>query len=199
MSAQGKELHMSTNCLGHFLLTKLLLQTILKTAKSSPSASTRVIFTSSGIIETSAPPGGIALAELATGSKDKARNYATSKAGNWFLASEFDKRIRKDNVVCLTQNPGTLRTAGWDKAPLLKILCSPLMYEPKYGAYTGLWAGLSPEVTLGDGGRFGIPWGRWHPSPKKDIVESLKSVEEGGTGLAAKFWDWCEAETKDYI
>lgn len=150
-------------------------------------------------METNAPPGGIDLSELATGSKDKARNYAASKAGNWFLASEFDKRTRKDNVVCIAQNPGTLRTDGWNKVPLMKVLCSPFMYEPKYGAYTGLWAGLSPEVKLEDGGRFGIPWGRWHPSPKKDVLESLKTKEDGGTGLAAKFWDWCEEETKDYI
>jgi len=26
----------------------------------------------------------------------------------------------------------------------------------------------------------------------------LKTKEEGGTGLAAEFWDWCEEQTKDF-
>lgn len=49
------------------------------------------------------------------------------------------------------------------------------------------------------GGRFIIPWGRWHPAPRKDCLESLKSKEEGGTGLAAAFWDWCDDQSKDYV
>jgi hypothetical protein len=67
-----------------------------------------------------------------------------------------------------------------------------------YRAYTGLWAGLSPEVKIEDGGRLGLPWGRWHPSPKKEILESMKTKEEGGTGLAAEFWLWCEEQTREF-
>ena len=48
-----------------------------------------------------------------------------------------------------------------------------------------LWAGLSQDVTCEDGGRLAIPWGRWHPAPKNAIFRSLKTGEEGGTGLAA--------------
>jgi NAD(P)-dependent dehydrogenase (short-subunit alcohol dehydrogenase family) len=200
-SVQGHEVHMGTNCLGPFLLTHLLLPILIRTAESSPKASVRVVFASSGIIELNNPPGGVSLAELAPGnhSKDVNRNYSASKAGNWLLASEFDKRIRKDGIVCVVQSPGSLRTKGWDGVPwATRMLTRPLLYEPKLGAYTELWAGLSQDVKSEDGGRYAIPWGRWHPEPKKDILEGLKTKAEGGTGLAAEFWDWCDEQTKEY-
>ena len=200
-SVQGHELHIATNCLGPFLLTKLLLPVLRQTADLQPKASVRVVFTSSGIIDMVGPAGGVSLAELAPGkhSGDKNRNYSASKAGNWLLASEFDKRTRGAGVVCVAQSPGTLKTKGWDGASLAtKILMRPFMHEAKMGAYTELWAGLSQDVKLEDGGRFAVPWGKWHSSPRKDILESLKAKEEGGTGLAAEFWDWCEEQTKDY-
>ncbi|KAK9368737.1 hypothetical protein V1509DRAFT_59128 [Lipomyces kononenkoae] len=201
VTVQGHEAHMGTNCLGHFLLTQLLLPVLLKTAKSSPKDSVRVVFTNSSIMDLEGPPGGLSLAELVPGnySKDKARNYSASKTGNWFLASELDKRTRSDGLVCVAQNPGNLTTKSWNGVPwLIRMLTKPIMHEPKLGAYTELWAGLSPEVTCEDGGRTAIPWGRWHPSPRKDILESLKTKQEGGTGLAAEFWDWCEEQTKGY-
>lgn len=67
------------------------------------------------------------------------------------------------------------------------------------GAYTELWAGLSPDVKSEDGGRYAVPWGRWHPSPRQDILASLMTQEEGGTGLAEEFWAWCEEQTDMYV
>ena len=101
--------------------------------------------------------------------------------------------------MCVAQSPGQLRTKGWDGVSwLAMVLLTPLFYEPKMGAYTELWAGLSRDVKREDGGRLAIQWGRWHPSPRKDILESLKAKEQGGTGLAAEFWRWCEEQTKEY-
>jgi NAD(P)-dependent dehydrogenase (short-subunit alcohol dehydrogenase family) len=200
-TVQGYEAHMGTNCLGHFLLTKILLPTLLQTAKSLPKASVRVVFTSSGIVDMAGPSGGVSLAELELGKHGKTieYNYSASKAGNWLLASELDKRIRKDGILSVVQNPGSLNTKGWDTVPWVgKMLFKPFMHEPKMGAYTELWAGLSPELKMEDGGRFATAWGRWHPMPNKDILKSLKMKEEAGTGVAAKFWDWCEEQTKEY-
>lgn len=200
-TSEGNEAIMRVNCLGSFLLTKMLLPVLTQTARSSVKGSVRIVFASSGIIDMKGIPGGLSMAELVPGnySKDASRNYSASKTGNWFLASEFDKRIRDEGVVTVVQSPGTLRTKGWDKAPwAVRASMALFMHEPKMGAYTELWAGLSPEIKLEDGGRFAIPWGRWHPSPKKDIVQSLKAKEEGGTGLAAEFWQWCETQTKEY-
>jgi retinol dehydrogenase 12 len=71
------------------------------------------------------------------------------------------------------------------------------LYEPIYGAYTELFAGLSPEVTMEQAGAYIIPWGRI-VFPKKEITDAMKSKEEGGTGVAERFYNWCESETKKY-
>jgi hypothetical protein len=92
-----------------------------------------------------------------------------------------------------------LKTKGWDDAPwAMRIVMRPFMHVPKMGAYTELWAGVGPELTCYDGGKLIIPWGRLHPSPKKEIADSLKSENEGGTGLASRFWAWCEEQARDY-
>jgi NAD(P)-dependent dehydrogenase (short-subunit alcohol dehydrogenase family) len=201
VTAQGHEVHIGTNSLGHFLLTQLLLPTLIETAGASPRGSVRIVFATSGVVELQGPPGGFDLSELepSNHSKDKQRNYSASKAGCWFLASEFDRRLRKHGVVCLAPSPGTLRTKGWDNAPwAMRTIMRPFMHEPRMGAYTELWAGLSPTVSCNDGGQFVIPWGRLHPSPKREIVESLKTIEEGGTGLAAEFWNWCQKTSEGF-
>lgn len=72
-------------------------------------------------------------------------------------------------------------------------------HPPVYGAYTSLWTGLSKGITVEDGGRYAIPWGRWHPGPKEEHLKTLKSEKDGGTGEAAKFWEWCGTETKKCI
>lgn len=201
VTAQGYEAQVGTNCLGPFLFTKLLLPVLRQTAKSLSPASVRVVFASSSIIDLQGPTGGISLEELQPGKHGQvpADNYSISKAGNWLLASEFDKLVRKDGIVCVTQNPGNLNTAGWNNTRVLKFIFQPLLYDAIYGAYTMLWCGLSDNVKLEDGGRYAIPWGRWHTDPRKDILESLKTKEEGGTGVANEFWHWCEQETKHYI
>lgn len=102
---------MGTNCLGPFLLTQLLLPALTQTAQTLPAASVRVVFIKSSIVGMNGPPGGPSLAELEPGkhSKDKARNYSSSKAGNWPVAFRFDGGVRKGGIV-VTQRPGNLRT-----------------------------------------------------------------------------------------
>jgi NAD(P)-dependent dehydrogenase (short-subunit alcohol dehydrogenase family) len=154
-----------------------------------------------GIIDLASPPGGLSLAELEPGkhSRDMNRNYAASKAGNWFLASEFDRRYATEGVVAVAQSPGMLRTPGWDGTPfLVRALMAPIFQPPRMGAYTGLWAGLSADVKSGDGEKYIIPWGRWNKEPKKEHLASLRSKEDGGTSLAAEFFAYCEEMTKEF-
>lgn len=72
-----------------------------------------------------------------------------------------------------------------------------LLHHPKFGAYTELYAGLSPDISTERNGSYVIPWGRI-AVPRKDLVQVMKSKEEGGSGNAAAFWEWCEAEVAKY-
>ena len=197
---QGLEQHMGTNCVAPLLFTELLLSQLRAAAAEAPKASVRVVWTSSHIVDTASPKGGLVMEEMTTPSEDPVRNYVASKAGNWLLASEWARRFGNNSVLSLTQNPGSLSTPIWrHTSKLVRILASPLLYKAKFGAYTEAWAGLSPDVKMEDAEKYAIPWGRWHPSPRDDIVATLKSKEQGGTGLAEVFFDWCEDQFSQYL
>jgi hypothetical protein len=113
-SAHSHELQMAITCLQPFLLTIFPLPALLQTAKSSPKASVPVVSTP-GIFEMTDPPGGLSLAELASGHfpDDCDRNYGASKAGNWFLALDFNKRAQKWDSM-RGAIAGNVEDKGWD-------------------------------------------------------------------------------------
>ena len=199
VSKQGHELQMATNCFGPFLFTQLLLPSLRAAAQTSPPGSVRVIWTGSMTVDTNAPQGGTHLAELASPPQDQTKNYVASKTGNWFLASELAREVGPQGIISVVQNPGNLKTNLLrHTSKLMQWGVSPLLYKAKMGAYTELWAGLSPQITMDLNGCYVIPWGRVHPSPRKDLVDALKSMQEGGTGQAGEFREWCEKQTADF-
>ncbi|CZR60066.1 related to light induced alcohol dehydrogenase Bli-4 [Phialocephala subalpina] len=197
---QGYEVIMGTDAIAPFLLTQLLLPNLQTAAKTAPKDSVRVVWTGSPIIEdTYCPPGGLLVSHLSSPPRDNFVNYALSKTANWYLASELHHRVKSDGIVSICQNPGNLKTAVWDPAPwIVRNMMRITMHPPVYGAYTNLWAGVSSSVTLADGGRYAVPWGAWHPNPREDLLNALKSEKERGSGEAAKVWDWLENETKKW-
>ena len=198
VSKQGHELQVATNCLGPFLFTQLLLPSLRAAAQGSPPGFVRVVWTSSMMVDLSAPKDGIVMADLVSPPQDKTRNYVTSKTGNWFLGSELAREVGPHGILSITQNPGNLNTNLLQRAPWMKLMSYPLLHDAKKGAYTELWAGLSPELTMESNGDYVIPWGRVHPSPRKDLLDALKTLDEGGTGQAGKFREWCEKQTAAY-
>ncbi len=91
---------MGTNCLGPYLLTKLLLPVLQRTAASSPAGTVRVTWASSLATELSSPTGGITFDDQGAPSVlSKGANYAQTKVGNVFLSHELAKRYGKDGIV----------------------------------------------------------------------------------------------------
>ena len=199
VSAQGHELQMATNCLGHYLLTQLLLPTLLHTAESAPPAAVRVIWTSSIVVDLSAPKSGINISDLTKPPPDQQKNYVNSKTGNWFLASALAAQVGSKGILSVTQNPGNLKTSLLRHAPwILGFVTAPLLYSAKMGAYTELWAGLSEDLGIGDGGKYVLPWGRLHPNPRPDLLAALKTGENERPGVAALFIEYCEKQTAGF-
>ena len=204
-SKQDHELTLATNCLGAFLLTHLLLPELSAAAKTAPAASVRVIWTSSILTEMSAPKHGLDLATINTCPLDstnaKTEQYAATKAGNYFYATEFARRYTPSTgIVSLTQNPGNLKTNVWRNAPTwIYALVSWTLYDGIYGARTGLWAGWSEGVGIEHSGGYVVPWGRWHPGQRADLVKAVRGKDEGGLGRAEQFWEWSEEVCKGHL
>ena len=72
-----------------------------------------------------------------------------------------------------------------------------LFKPPVFGAYTELFAALSPSVTAKHNGGFIVPWGRFGDIPDH-IEKGLRTKAEGGSGAASRFWEWCQKETENY-
>jgi len=206
VSKQGHELQMATNCLGPFLFTQLLLPSLHTAVQSEPAGSVRVVWTSSQTVDLMALKGGFTMVDIKVPPADKTQNYVASKTGNWFLASELARAASvvenpAYGILSVVQNPGNLRTNLLRNAPTwMKVLSVPLLHQPRMGAYTELWAGLAPELKLDThNGAYVVPWGRLHPSPRKDLLDALEREVEGGSGVSEEFWEWCEQQTKDYM
>ncbi|KAI5863278.1 short-chain dehydrogenase [Durotheca rogersii] len=212
-TAQGYELQLGTNCLGHFLLTKLLTPTLAATAAeerqsrgpTAPSpapAPVRVVWVSSSAAEHLIPVRrGFEIDNLDYSKKDilYVYKYGVSKVGNYYHATEYARRHRDDGIVSISLNPGNLKSE-LDRYcnPIEMIFRKATVYPPINGAYTELFAGLSDEVTLERSGDWIIPWGRFGEI-RKDLVLGSKPVSEGGTGIAQQFWEWSEEQVKPYV
>ena len=66
------------------------------------------------------------------------------------------------------------------------------------GANTNLWRAFSQDVKIEDGGRYVIPYGRWHRGQRLAVELWMKWVQEGGTGDAEKLFEWCEKKSRAF-
>ncbi|KAL2069771.1 hypothetical protein VTL71DRAFT_14450 [Oculimacula yallundae] len=181
---QGYELQLGTSCIGPFLFTKFLIPVLKSSAINNTPGSTRVVWVSSSAAEALSPKGGIDIANLDYKTDHLPWNkYGVSKAGNIYHGKEFARRYSSDGIIRVALNPGNLRI------------------YPSYTdsrAYTELFAGLSPDVTSEHNGAWIIPWGRFG-TLRADIEAGSETEEEGGTGVAKKFWERSEEQVKSYL
>ncbi|EKD19690.1 uncharacterized protein L3040_001963 [Drepanopeziza brunnea f. sp. 'multigermtubi'] len=198
-TVQGYEKQLGTNCVGPFLFTKLLLPLLKASARLNPPETTRVVWVSSSAAEIS-PKGGVDMGNLDYKvDKGAWHKYSVSKAGNLLHAQEFATRYGSDGIISVALNPGNLSSdlqrnlPGWQNAILQKFL-----YAPINGAYTELFAGVSPDVNMDHNGGWIIPFGRFGPL-RADLEKSGKSKKDGGSGIAENFWEWTEEQIKPYL
>lgn len=201
-TAQGYELQLGVNNVGTFMFTRLLTPLLVETAKTAPESSVRVVWVASSAADApTCPTNGVDMDNLDY-RKDKSdlHKYMVSKAGNVLHCAEYARKHASDGIVSVTLNPGNLnsdlwRTQGWAASAFLK---SFVLHPVVYGAYTELFAGLSPEVTADHPGDWIIPWGRFGRM-RPTLVTASKPESEGGNGTAQKFWEWTEAQVKPYL
>lgn len=200
-TAQDHELQIGTNCLGHFLLAKLLTPIMKQTAElpDTTPGSVRVTWAASFGVEMS-PKGGVTMDNEGSYDTPKSQEscYMASKAGNVFMSTEYARHNPLQNgkgVISNSWNPGNLsselqRHTSWIQRFLISWMLHPMIY----GAYTELFAGWAEEAGQADkNGAYIIPWGRFGDY-RADVAAEVN--KEGGN--AEKFWDWCESATKQY-
>ncbi|KAI1199184.1 hypothetical protein F5X97DRAFT_341765 [Nemania serpens] len=199
---------MGMRCVGALLFTELL-RPFLRSAASDGATrpgSTRGLWLTSNLIDTTAPFNGVEFAQPEHGYLDGPQNYAASKAGTWILARELGRRYGHgaDGIVSLAVNPGVARAGSYAGTSwaVMAVLNIALMHDTIYGAYTELYAGLSPDIRPEDQAGLILPWGRigsvelaW----RQDIIRAIEPESEGGLRDGEKLWNWCEEQWTPHL
>ena len=191
-TADGYESQLGTNHLGHALLTKLLLPTLLATA-AQPAADVRVIALSS-IGHFFTVPGGISFDTAALEQQKTMARYGSSKLANLLFAREL--AVQHPQLTAVSLHPGVILTdlftsvranpvqrAGlWLYALLFPVL--PAHYAgTDGGAMNQTWAALVPKDRLTNGAYY-------HPVGRVKAGSKWARDE----GLQKRLWEWTEAE-----
>ncbi|KAI0377596.1 NAD(P)-binding protein [Hypomontagnella monticulosa] len=192
---QGLEASVGTNCVAPLLFTQELVPLLQAAAKTAPRNTVRIVWTGSVQIDVNAPHGGIDYERIKKPTTVTLEEYGASKAGNWFLAVEGAKRWGKYGIISVCENPGNLYTGIYATQSWLYMLFlrTFVLYKARYGAYTMLFAGFSPEINEGNNGAYIWPWGNIQPIARPDVLQAASE------GKATKFWEWCEESWKQYV
>lgn len=200
---QGYELQIGTNNLAPFLFTKLLTPLLQATAKTAPPGSVRVVWVSSSAAKNFSPHGGLDVSNLDYHiDKGAWTRYGISKAGNIYHAKEYARRFGKDGIVSVVRcssslalfsscsgldvlilakslDPGLLKTDLYKNLPWWQGgVINLVLNDPIYGAYTELYAGLSPEISMKNNGAFGKFSNRENPLTPVRLTRWQSSLGE---------------------
>jgi len=188
LTADGYDLQFGTNVLGHFYLTRLLLPTLISTAKTSSEKNARVVTVSSVGAELHKYIDWDTLEDgVARRKKFTAELYFHSKFGNTVFAQELARKYGKDGIVSTSVHPGNIDTGLLRYLPtFMSSLAGYFIYTPPMGALTQLRAGTSSEGA-GFNGKYLIPWARLGPPPH--------GADDPISG--ERLWDWMEEQVKD--
>lgn len=189
LTKDGYEIQFGTNHVGHALLTKLLLPTLLKSAEK-PGADVRVICVSS-IGHVAALMTGIPFEKLKTDMywTPTLVRYAQSKIANILFVRELARRYPQ--ILAVSVHPGAVNTelyrsvlSGW--LSMFNFATSGLD-TIESGAKNQLWAGTAKREDVVNG--------EYYTPVAMAGQGSWKSRD---MELAGKLWDWTEKELEGY-
>lgn len=195
-TANGYEIQFGTNHLGHALLTKLLLPTMLKTAEAGGDV--RVVCLSS-IGHITPPLHGIEFLEL----KGPMNwylglvRYAQSKLANILFAKELARRYPDLTIVAV--HPGVVDTELWRTLFSGYFGLGSVLNAGKWvfyssvedGAKNQLWAATAKKGE----GKGEVESGEYYTPVGVAGQGSWKSQNKE---LARELWEWTEKELEEY-
>ncbi|KAL4944142.1 hypothetical protein BDV06DRAFT_220610 [Aspergillus oleicola] len=185
----GHEIQLGTNHTGHFLLTKLLLPTLLKTAEE-PGSDVRVVSLSS-VGHNLSPDFSTILDQNKLKECNTHARYGASKAANILFASELARRY--PSLTAVSVHPGIILTDLYTSVKAnnpfaevgLKIL-SVFGTKVEEGAWNQLWAGFGAKKGELRNGGYYVPVGNGKTG-NRFVVNGY---------MGRRLWEWTEEEVR---
>ncbi|ABN64902.1 short-chain alcohol dehydrogenase retinol dehydrogenase Protochlorophyllide reductase [Scheffersomyces stipitis CBS 6054] len=190
-TAQGFELQLGTNAIGPHLFQKFLDPLFIKTSKSNKPGESRVVWVASSGHFFS-PEGGIFYPDpnFRNTNFPSMRIYGQSKACNVMQSVEWPKHHPEaTNVISLNLCPGALKTDLQRHTGTAGRIMSGLLHDARKGAYTELFAALSPSITVKDQGIHVISFGKIGFN-RKDLKDPANT---------SKAWDFLDKQVEKYL
>ncbi|CAG8157764.1 unnamed protein product [Penicillium salamii] len=193
-TAEGFEIQLGTNHIGHFLFTKLLLPTLLKTVDiqrakyEEPDVRVITVASAAHVVGPSSFEGLTSTPSLLNASTWT--RYGASKSANILFASELARRYPELTSVAV--HPGAVDSGLYghtkDLSSMmnysLTALGSMFFRTVASGALTSLWAAGSPKDRL-ENGAYYTPVG--YRSNGTAVVQNAE--------LAKRLWNWTESQS----
>uniref|UniRef100_A0A383V7Z2 NADPH-protochlorophyllide oxidoreductase n=1 Tax=Tetradesmus obliquus TaxID=3088 RepID=A0A383V7Z2_TETOB len=202
-TADGFELSVGTNHLGHFLLANMMMEDL----NNSPSEHPRMVIVGSITGNTNTLAGNVPpkadlgdLSGLLSGSSmidgkefDGAKAYKDSKVCNMLTMREMNKRFGGGKVLFSSLYPGCIAETGLfrNHVPLFKSLFPVFQKYVTKGYVSEEEAGkrLAQVVSDPNMGKSGVYWS-WNNAT--GVFENQVSEEVSDDGKAAKLWEVSE-------
>lgn len=189
LTHQGHEIQLGTNHLGHFLLTHLLMPTLLKTAEEE-GADVRIVNVSSAG-HALAPAEGIVWEQRELEGMSTWRRYGMSKLANILFTRSLAQK--HPTITSVAVHPGVILTDLYEpnKKSNMLVRCGVgllgkfIMGTVEEGAKNQVWAATAGGEEVVNGGYY-VPVGQL----------SSGSRIAGDEKLAERLWRWSEAEVE---
>jgi NAD(P)-dependent dehydrogenase (short-subunit alcohol dehydrogenase family) len=195
-TADGYEETFAGNCLGHFLLVNLLLDSVAKDG--------RIVWTASGThdpalmdgkaVGAAAEPDAKALANEGKHGKPMSggRRYATSKLCTILYAYELNRRLRRAGtpVVSIAYDPGFIPETGMGRMAPAIFRTSAVKFLLRKAGFTMGQMPFSGEALgmLAADAKFAASAGKYFHSKDGVLSEARSSAVSYDEGKAAKLW-----------
>jgi NAD(P)-dependent dehydrogenase (short-subunit alcohol dehydrogenase family) len=191
---EGYESQFGTNHMGHALLTKLLMPTLLKTAEE-PNSDVRIVNLSSEG-HNMAPKGGIIFDNEELMKQGAWARYGNSKLANLLFAKGLAKRYPQ--ITSVAVHPGIILTDLYNAQNEgsaifrygIQFMNKLFFTKLENGAHNQLWAATAPKDKV-ESGNYYTPVG-------KKAGGSYMTGYARDEKLADKLWEWTEEELKKH-
>lgn len=187
MTEDRYEIQFGVCHMGHALLTKLLLPTLLKTAEE-PGADVRVVNVSS-MGHQMAPIGKLVYDQAELENWSTWRRYGQAKLSNIYHVRELQRRY--PSITATSVHPGVIMTdlynASGDSSFVMRMGYSVMrrvLHDVHWGAKNQLWAATAPKEEVRRSYY-------WMPIGSKNGGSFWMAQKPK---LAEELWDWTEKE-----
>jgi len=178
----GFEIQFGTNHLGHYLLTRLLLD------KIKQSGNARIVNVASKAHYQAKAIDWEAVRKP-TRTVSAMREYSVSKLSNVLFTKELARRLEGTNVTTYAVHPGVVATDVWRRVPApVRWVIKKFMISPEEGAQASLRCATAPELANETGRYYDVGGKETRPSKlgqDDELAKQLWTKSAEWTGLPA--------------